>query len=52
MKACNVIVLFHWEHPKLLMCRRLHQPYQGKFNLGNKKVEPFVLEAKNLFREE
>lgn len=51
MKAYNVIVLFHWQEPKLLMCRRQHPPFQGKLNLVGGKVEPNEAPLDAAYRE-
>ena len=40
MKKLNVIAVYSKDEKKILMCKRLKEPYKGKFNLvGGKLVK-------------
>jgi 8-oxo-dGTP diphosphatase len=40
MKTYNLILLYHVDNDKILMCQRRKPPYQGLRNLVGGKVEP------------
>lgn len=40
MQGYNLIVVFNKDESKMLMCKRLHQPYLGLSNFVGGKIEP------------
>lgn len=51
MKKLNVVIVFDKEDKNLLMCKRMKDPYMGKFNLVGGKVEPGENELDAAYRE-
>ena len=51
MKKYNVILVFNEKEDKILMCKRVKEPYKGKFNLVGGKVEPNEDELHAAYRE-
>lgn len=51
MKKLNVIIIYHKEEDKILMCKREKEPYKGKYNLVGGKVEQNEDELKAAYRE-
>lgn len=40
MQGYNCIMVYHQEGKKLLFCKRMSDPYMGKYNLVGGKIEP------------
>ena len=40
MKGYNLIAVYHYKEPLVLMCRRKKDPYKGLINLVGGKIEP------------
>lgn len=40
MQGYNCIIIYNKDESKLLFCKRIKDPYQGKFNLVGGKIEP------------
>ena len=51
MKKFNVILVYNKEEDKILMCKRVKEPYIGKLNLVGGKVEPNEEELHAAYRE-
>ena len=51
MKKYNVIIVFDKNDEKILMCKRVKEPYKGKFNLVGGKVEQGETELDAAYRE-
>ncbi len=51
MKKLNVILVYHKDQDKILMCKREKEPYKGKFNLVGGKVEDGEDEISAAYRE-
>ena len=51
MKKYNVIVVYNMAEDKLLMCRRVKDPYKGMLNFVGGKVEPGETEEESAYRE-
>ena len=51
MKQLNVIIVYHKDEDKILMCKRAKEPYKGKYNLVGGKVEPGEEELQAAYRE-
>ncbi len=51
MKKCNVNIVFNKENNKLLFCKRISEPYLGKYNLVGGKVEPNEDDLESAYRE-
>ncbi len=51
MKKYNVILVFNEKEDKILMCKRVKEPYKGKFNLVGGKVEQDEDELHAAYRE-
>lgn len=51
MKKLNVILVYNESGDKILMCKRVKNPYIGKFNLVGGKVEPGEEELHAAYRE-
>ena len=51
MKKLNVIIVFNKENDKILMCKRIKEPYKGKLNLVGGKVEKDEDELYAAYRE-
>ena len=51
MKKLNVIAVYSKDEKKILMCKRLKEPYKGKFNLVGGKLENSENEYDAAYRE-
>ena len=51
MKKYKVIIVFDKNDEKILMCKRVKEPYKGKFNLVGGKVEQGETELDAAYRE-
>lgn len=51
MKKVNVIIIYHPDGERLLVCQRTKSPYAGKFNFVGGKVEPGESEMDAAYRE-
>ena len=51
MKKLNVIAVYSKDEKKILMCKRLKEPYKGKFNLVGGKLENSEDEYDAAYRE-
>lgn len=51
MQGYNCIIVLNQEKDKLLMCRRLSDPYEGLYNLVGGKIEPGEESADAAYRE-
>lgn len=51
MKKLNVIAVYSEDAEKILMCKRLKEPYKGKFNLVGGKLENGEDELEAAYRE-
>lgn len=51
MKKLNVIAVYSKDEKKILMCKRLKEPYKGKFNLVGGKLENGENEYDAAYRE-
>ncbi len=51
MKKLNVVAVYSNDGQKLLMCKRLKDPYKGKFNLVGGKLESNENELEAAYRE-
>lgn len=51
MKKLNVIMVYNKEEDKILMCKRVKEPYKGKYNLVGGKVEQAEDELQAAYRE-
>lgn len=51
MKKLNVIMVYSEDGKKILMCKRVKEPYKGKFNLVGGKVEQSEGELEAAYRE-
>ena len=51
MKKYNVSVIFDKTEKKLLMCKRVKEPFKGKLNFVGGKVEPNETEDDAAYRE-
>lgn len=51
MKKVNVILVYNQKQDKVLMCKRMKDPYKGKFNLVGGKVEKDEDELHAAYRE-
>lgn len=55
MQGYNCIVIYNRDESRLLFCRRLSDPYEGKFNLVGGKIDPgedgFHAAYRELFEE-
>ena len=51
MKKYNVSVIFDKAEKKLLMCKRVKEPFKGKLNFVGGKVEPNETEDDAAYRE-
>lgn len=40
MQGYNCIMVYHQDRDKLLFCKRMCDPYKGKYNLVGGKIEP------------
>lgn len=51
MKKLNVIMVYSEDGKNILMCKRVKEPYKGKFNLVGGKVEQNEGELEAAYRE-
>lgn len=51
MKKLNVVAVYSKDGKKILMCKRLKEPYKGKFNLVGGKLELGEDELEAAYRE-
>ena len=51
MKKLNVVAVYSKDGKKILMCKRLKEPYKGKFNLVGGKLEAGENELDAAYRE-
>jgi 8-oxo-dGTP diphosphatase len=51
MQGFNVIIVFHHEEEKILMCERKKDPYKGKSNFVGGKIEKKELGIDAAYRE-
>lgn len=51
MKKLNVIAVYSKDEDKVLMCKRVKEPYKGKFNLVGGKLESGEDELEAAYRE-
>ncbi len=51
MKKGNVVIIYHHQENKMLMCLRVKEPYLGRFNLVGGKVEENEDEMSAAYRE-
>lgn len=51
MRKLNVIMVYNKDEDKILMCKRVKEPYKGKYNLVGGKVEPGEDELHAAYRE-
>lgn len=51
MKKLNVVIVFDKDDKNVLMCKRMKEPYMGKFNLVGGKVEDGENELSAAYRE-
>lgn len=51
MKKLNVIMVYNKDEDKILMCKRVKDPYKGKYNLVGGKVEAGEDELHAAYRE-
>lgn len=51
MQGYNVIIVYHPDGDKLLMCLRTHDPYKGLYNLVGGKIEPNECGLEAAYRE-
>lgn len=51
MQGYNVIMVYHHNQDKLLMCKRVKEPYKGLYNLVGGKIEPGETGIDSAYRE-
>jgi len=51
MQGYNLIAVFHHSEEKVLMCKRLKEPYSGLSNFVGGKIEPFEDSVSAAYRE-
>ena len=51
MKKLNIEIVYNKDETKILMCKRVKDPYKGKFNLVGGKVEEGENELEAAYRE-
>ena len=51
MRKVNVVIVFSEDKKRLLMCRRVFEPFKGKLNFVGGHVEPGETELEAAYRE-
>ncbi|RJX39815.1 NUDIX domain-containing protein [Paenibacillus pinisoli] len=51
MQGYNVIMVYHHNQDKILMCKRVKEPYKGLYNLVGGKIEPGETGIDSAYRE-
>ncbi len=51
MKKYNIVIVYNKEESKILMCKRMKEPYKGMFNLVGGKVEKGETKLQSAYRE-
>jgi len=51
MQGYNVIIVYHNKQDKILMCKRVKEPYKGLYNLVGGKIEPGETGIDSAYRE-
>lgn len=51
MQGYNCIMVYHWDRKQLLFCKRVKDPYKGKYNLVGGKIEKGETSLHAAYRE-
>lgn len=51
MQGYNCIMVYHWDKKQLLFCKRVKDPYKGKYNLVGGKIEKGETSSNAAYRE-